>query len=66
MNSGSSLPADKEPTIVSKDVLIVLGVIISVFALVALHANVSRARRDKIENVIVTPITAPSPAATAP
>jgi hypothetical protein len=66
VNPDASVPADQQPTIVSKDVLIVLSAIIFVLALVALHANISSARRNKIENVIVTPMTTPSPSATAP
>jgi hypothetical protein len=35
-------------------------------ALVAIYANVQKFRRDKIERVIITPITTATPAAAAP
>ena len=37
--------------------------IVGAMALLALYANVQRWRRDKIESVIVSPASSPSPAA---
>jgi uncharacterized membrane protein len=42
-------------------IAIVIGV-----ALVALYANVQKARRDKIEQVIVTPVSTATPPAASP
>lgn len=42
-------------------IAIVIGV-----ALVALYANVQKVRRDKIEQVIVTPVSTATPAAASP
>ena len=42
-------------------VAILIGV-----ALVALYANVQEARRDKIEQVIITPVSTATPAAASP
>jgi hypothetical protein len=66
MGPASSPSPDQQTPVVAKDVLIVLTVIVVVLALVALYANVSRTRRDKIETGIVTPLATPSPSATAP
>jgi hypothetical protein len=35
-------------------------------ALVALYANVQKVRRDKIEEVIITPVSTATPAAASP
>jgi hypothetical protein len=45
-----------------KSALVLTLVIIVAMALTALYANVQRWRRAKIETVIVTPATSPSPA----
>ena len=42
-------------------IAIVIGV-----ALVALYANIQKMRRDKIEQVVVTPVSIPTPAAPPP
>jgi hypothetical protein len=41
-------------------------VILIGLALVAIYANVQKLRRDKIERVIITPITTATPAAASP
>jgi hypothetical protein len=38
-----------------------MAVIIAAMALLALYANVQRWRRDKVETVIITPGTSPTP-----
>jgi len=40
-------------------------VILAVFALVSIYANLQRLRRDKVEKVIVTPIATPAPSTSA-
>jgi len=47
----------KLPPIAIKAIIIVLGA----FLIVAIHANVQRLRRDKIETVTVTPMATASP-----
>ena len=41
--------------------LVVIAIIFIAFALIALYANVQKARRDKIEAVIVAPVATPAP-----
>jgi hypothetical protein len=41
-------------------------VIVSGIALVAIYANIQKARRNKIEQVIVTPVSTATPAASSP
>jgi len=45
---------------VSKNVLMLMLVIVSVFALVALYANVQKLRRDKIESATFIPASSPA------
>ena len=59
-------PDDESAKPVSKAALIVMLVIVVALALVSLFANFQRLRRDKIEEVIITPAASASPAATAP
>ena len=58
------MPTADDPSRAPRSGLILMLVIVVAVALVALYANVQKARRDKIEKVIVTSI-APSPAATS-
>jgi hypothetical protein len=41
--------------------VVVFAIILLAFALIALYANVQKARRDKIETVTVTPVATPTP-----
>jgi hypothetical protein len=41
--------------------LLLMGIILGAMVLLALYANVQKWRRDKIETVIVTPISTPTP-----
>jgi hypothetical protein len=43
--------------------LVVMLVIVVVFVLVSLYANVQRLRRDKIESVTITPAASATPSA---
>jgi hypothetical protein len=54
-----------EPT-VSPLAVRAMIIILAALALVALFANVQRARRDKLERIIVTPIATPSPSPSTP
>jgi hypothetical protein len=45
----------------SKAALVTIIVVLAVMSLVALHLNWIHWRRDKIEQVIVTPIATPTP-----
>jgi cell division septal protein FtsQ len=63
MNSPSPTREEPRSARLPRNAVVLLFVIIGVMALVALHANVQRWRRDKIETVIVTPIATPAPAA---
>jgi len=51
----------KLPPIAIRAMIIVLAAML----LVAIHANVQRFRRDKIETVIVTPMATPEPSPSA-
>jgi hypothetical protein len=46
--------------------IIVIAIILGAMALLALYANVQKWRRDKIETVIVMPITTPTPSPANP
>jgi cell division septal protein FtsQ len=50
-------PSERVPKIALKMMLIVLAAML----FVAIYSNVQRWRREKIENVIVTPEVAPTP-----
>lgn len=53
--------SDKEVTRpVSRSALIVMLIIVVALALVSLFANYQRTRRDKLEEVIITPAVSPS------
>ena len=46
-------------------IMLMVAIVIGV-ALVALYANIQKVRRDKIEQVIVTPVSTATPAAASP
>jgi hypothetical protein len=51
---------------VSKDAIAAMLVIVIVMAFVAIYANVQRWRRDKLEQVIITPAASVTPSPVAP
>jgi hypothetical protein len=51
---------ERKPAPVSRNVLRLLLVLLIVFGLVALYANVQKLRRGKIETVTFTPASAPT------
>ena len=51
----------QSPERVPRSGLIMMGIIVAAMALLALYANVQKWRRDKIETVIVTPVSTPTP-----
>jgi hypothetical protein len=59
MNSPSPREPDSSP--VPRIALRMMIVILLAMALLSLYSNVQRWRRDKVENVIVTPAASPSP-----
>jgi hypothetical protein len=63
-NPAVKLPEPPEiarPSRVPKPTLILMIVILAAMAFVAIYANVQRWRRDKIETVIITPASSPTP-----
>jgi hypothetical protein len=60
-SSGGENPADP-PRAPRTGVMLMLAIFIGL-ALVALYANVQKIRRDKIERVIITPVSTVTPAA---
>ena len=61
------MPTPDDPTRAPRSGLMLMLVIVIAVALVAIYANVQKARRDKIEKVTIIPITesptaSPSPA----
>jgi len=59
------VPTTDDPTRAPRSGLILMLIIVAAVALVAVYANVQKARRDKIEKVTVTAIS-PSPTVTSP
>ena len=57
------MPTPDDPTRAPRSGLILMFVIVITVALVAIYANVQKARRDKIEKVTIIPISE-SPTAT--
>ena len=58
------MPTPDDPTRAPRSGLILMFVIVIALALVAIYANVQKARRDKIETVTIIPVSE-SPTATA-
>jgi hypothetical protein len=56
-------PSPRQPESVPRIALKAMALILFIMLLLALYANVQRWRRDKLENVIVTPAASPSPTA---
>lgn len=56
------MPLPDDPTRAPRSGLILMMIIAAGLALIAIYANIQKARRHKIETVIVTPVTAsPTP-----
>ena len=58
------MPTADDPSRAPRSGLILMVVIFAGLALIALYANVQKARRDKIEKVTIIPATTATPAAT--
>ena len=60
------MPTPDDPTRAPRSGLILMLVIVIAVALVAIYANVQKARRDKIERVTIIPISESPTAAPSP
>ena len=60
------MPTPDDPTRAPRSGLILMFVIVIAVALVAIYANVQKARRDKIEKVTIIPISESPTATPAP
>jgi len=60
------VPTPDDPTRAPRSGLILMLVIVIAVALVAIYANVQRARRDKIEKVTIIPVTESPTASPSP
>ena len=60
------MPTPDDPTRAPRSGLILMFVIVIAVALVAIYANVQKARRDKIEKVTIIPISESPPATPSP
>jgi hypothetical protein len=60
------VPTPDDPTRAPRSGLILMLVIVIAVALVAIYANVQKARRDKIEKVTIIPVTESPTASPSP
>ena len=60
------MPTPDDPTRAPRSGLILMLVIVVALALVAIYANVQKARRDKIEKVTIIPISESPTASPSP
>ena len=60
------MPTPDDPTSAPRSGLILMLIIVVAVALVAIYANVQKARRDKIEKVTIIPITESPTASPSP
>jgi hypothetical protein len=60
------VPTPDDPTRAPRSGLILMLVIVIAVALVAVYANVQKARRDKIEKVTIIPVTESPTASPSP
>jgi hypothetical protein len=58
------VPTVDDPSRAPRSGLVLMLIIVIGLALVAIYANVQKARRDKIENVTIIPVS-PAPSASA-
>jgi hypothetical protein len=59
------VPTPDDPTRAPRSGLMLMLIIMAGLALVAIYANVQKARHDKIEKVTIVPVS-PAPTASAP